>query len=960
SKSYNYFLYWSESKASKETATEFDFTQPINEDKTLYAIYTPKLRSVQTASYSEIEIKLDGTEVYPLDDGNYAGLVFSYSTDDTNYTEFNFNKAPDYKDASWYRYLTYKFANVDATIPEGSVKFRVSNGKQTIESEKITVINPEHAATITFDDNGKTLQTKTIVKGSVLPSSEKPSNPSESYNYFLYWSESKASKETATEFDFTQPINEDKTLYAIYTPQLTSFESASSAEIVIKLYDTNVYPLEDGNYAGLVFSYSTDGTNYTELAFDAAPTYSDKNSFRYLTYDLTSADTSIPEGNITFKVTNGHETETKSIIVAAPAPVTNLAVNVDDCYAKASFTTAQGWASYTVQVYDGSSLVASKQISSKMTSESKSVEFYGLTNGTEYTFKVLTDDSDEYAQVKATPAIVKKASDWVVLMYMDGDNNLNDPIWLDLNEAEYGLYNIRESDGSPKSGYASVNAVALWDGAASWKNDDGSTGTPQIGKSGTYIYEVGTDDGSDITYTSSDGCVLSSNTKNLSYTASWLVSENQEITTKKPDTCGELNMGNKQTLINFLNWANAHYTATKGIILQFSDHGGGPRSVRYIQTADGHTIKVGDTSGRRALCWDESSASDFLKTKDISDALTAAGFTGSNKASMILMDVCLGSSLEDAYQFKDCAEYLAASPNTIPGSGLNYTDLMESFKSSKDIKGIGVMILSDYKSHYTNTLTGLTYSLWDSYAQSVFGKDYDDLTDAQQQNLEWDGLLGITTFTVTDLSKIDDVKEAIDSMCDVLLSDEGKAKTIYVDENGTFSTTETEYTKNFVSYIGQHHANVVNILNERQGYYINECIYYQGSFNWLYDIGYIADMIKVISSPTVPDSYDSNANAWQELYNAASAVSEKLGIAISYSWRDSRQTPSPRNDFYSTIDRSGYPLYTHHYGLTICGANLAANGENLAQGTAPDFYKIDLAFGKDSKWGDLLEYWFGK
>ena len=951
---YNYFMYWSESKASKATATEFDFSKPIDADKTFYAIYTPKLDKIDSISSTELVVNFwgDTGPNYSLDDNQYAGLIFSYSTDGENYTEFNFTESPTCERGSYFRSFTYKFANVDTTIPEGNLTFKVTNGHETF-TKSCNYISPENAATVTFIDKDST-ESRSIVKGTILSDSEKPSNPNKSYNYFLYWSESKATKATATEFDFTQTINTDKTLYAIYTPQLSSFQSASSTEIVIKLYDTDVYPLEDGNYAGIVFSYSTDGTNYTEFGFDNAPTYSDNGGYRYLTYDLASADISIETllsaETYYFKVTNGHQTET--ITVSAPAPVTNLNVQVNDCYAKVSFTTAEGWTSYKVQVYEGSSLVASKNVSSSSVSVSKSVEFYGLTNGTEYTFKVLTNDTDEYAQENATPTIVKKQSDWVVLMYMDGDNNLNDPIFLDLNEAEYGLYQIRNSDGTPKDTYDSVNVVALWDGAATWENDDGTTGTPQIGKPGTYIYEVGTDSGSSTSSIRSSGCVLSSNTKNLSYTASWLVSENQEITTSNPDTCGELNMGDKQTLISFLNWANAHYSANKGIILQFSDHGGGPRSVRYIQTADGHTIKVGDTSGRRALCWDESSASDFLKTKDISDALTAAGFTGSNKASMILMDVCLGSSLEDAYQFKDCAEYLAASPNTIPGLGLNYENLIKSFKTSNSLDDICKQIISDYRYQY-HPSSGNTN--WNNFAQQFYGTQYSSLSDDQKAYMEWISDLGITTFTITDLSKIADVKTAIDNMCNILLSN--KEKTIFVDENGLVTPTETERTENYVNYIGQHFANIVNVFNGDTGHFINDSMYYQGTYTWLYDIGHMVDTIQVLSNSTY--SGESNANAWSELKTAAAQVSSALDSAIKYSWRDSGIVTGLYNyDFYYSIDRRDY--YNHHYGLTICGASIATNGTSLAQGTAPDFYKIDLAFGKDSKWGDLLEYWFGK
>ena len=125
------------------------------------------------------------------------------------------------------------------------------------------------------------------------------------------------------------------------------------------------------------------------------------------------------------------------------------------------------------------------------------------------------------------------------------------PGFLDMNEVEYGLYQIRNSDNSTKNGYASVNVVALWDG---WAGD--STGTPQIGKKGTYIYEIGKDIGIDTTYVDSWGCVLSSNTKDLTKNASWI-------------TDGEVNMGDKETLVNFLNWVNERYEA-KNVIRGFS------------------------------------------------------------------------------------------------------------------------------------------------------------------------------------------------------------------------------------------------------------------------------------------------------------------------------------------------------------------------------------------------------
>ena len=819
----------------------------------------------------------------------------------------------------------------------------------------------ENTVTVTFNNNGTILRTSSVTSGSTLSASQKPSDPYSSYNYFLYWSESKASKATAVEYDFNNPISENKTLYAIYTPRFyytsSIIQSVTASQAEIKLYGDTVYPLEDGSYAGISFQHSTDGTNYQDFAVNSIPDYRDENGYRYLTYTFQTA---LSEGTHYLKVTNGHQTGTKSAGIYAPAAVKNLSATVADSYTKISFITAAEGYSYTAKVFNNDVEVASKSITANSNNTTRDVEFFGLENDTQYTFKVITNGTNLSAQTTATPTITQKSSDWLVVMYMDGDNNLNDPIFMDMNEVEYGLWYIRNSNDQPESGYDSVNAVALWDGAVSWTETNGAgeevTKTPRIGKSGTYIYELGRDYDSSTATTTSGGCVLSENSKNLSYTAPWLVGTNQTISTSLPtDAHGELNMGDKQTLINFLKWVNDRYTATKGVILQFSDHGGGPRSIRYVQTADGRTIKVGDTSGRRALCWDEYSSSAFLKTKDVSDALQAAGYA-SNKAAMILMDVCLGSSLEDAYQFKDYANYLAASPNNIPGLGLDYVNLMKSFTHNTTIEAVGQKIVEDYKTQYGNNTT-----LWNSYAAQAGASSYNALSTEQKELLEWFGDLGFTTFTITDLTKIADVKTAIDSLCEVLLSVTGKAKTIIVDANGYFSptATSTTTTQNYVTYLGQHHANIVNSFSSPTVYSLDDYIYYQGTYTWLYDIGYIARMMQYFSADTITLRTGSvtNENAWPELYTAATNLITELNDAIKYSWRDSQV--SSDKDFYSRIDGST-TQFSHYLGLTICGANIATNGNNFAQGTAPSFYKTDLAFGADSKWGDLLEYWFNR
>lgn len=948
SKDNNYFMYWSASKASLSTAVEFNFNTPINKDTTLYAIYSPKLAysSIQNLISTQIEIKLNSTAVFPLEDGSYAGIKFERSTTDSNYTEYTISTAPTYRDENNYRFLTYTFPN---RLPAGLNYIKVSNYR-SYQYDSKSVRCFENPKTITFNNNGTVIKTVEVESGTTISSSVKPSNPSDSRNYFLHWSTSKASTTAAVAFDFNTPITENTTLYAIYAPKMVpisvdKIKSVTGSQIQISILYGGI-TLDDGSYAGVTFEHSSDNQNYTNLAINPIPVdvQDDSVGYKYLTYNFT---TPLSTGTHYFRVTSGQDTGTKNIYLDSPAAVTNLNVTTADRYANVAFTTAAANYSYTVKAYKNDIEVASKSIPAESNNTTYNVEFFGLTNETIYTFKVFTDGSSLSAQATGTPALTQKTSDWLVLMYMDGDNDLHQSIYIDMNEAEYGLNYIRNSDGTAKTDYQSVNVVALWDGAVSWEDtdDDGNpvTVTPQIGESGSYIFELGADSGCDKNYVFDNGVTLSNKTKNLSYTADWLCSYVTESTNQK-QYHGEVNMGSKQNLINFLNWAKAHYTAGH-IILQFSNHGGGPRNATYVETEDGRIIKIGNDNERKALCWDDSSSSNFLKTKDVSEALTDTEFTGSNKLSIILMDVCLGSSLEDAYQFRNNADYLAASPNTIPGSGLDYIKLMRSFKTSNSTDlSIAKQMVTDYKGQYTANTSSTNYlrdRLWNSYAQQIYGTTYSNLKSEQKQALEWfSAYVGITTFTITDLSQIDDVKTAIDDMCNILLSTTGKD--IYVDENGKASTTVTETTQKYVNYLSKQHADFLSASN------INNTMTYMGSYTWLYDIGYFADMVKHVSRST-------SANTWPELYSAANAVTTALDSAIKYSWHDSKLDSN--DDFYHSID-SSTTEFVHHYGLTVAGYGIAFNAGYIVKGTVPNWYKTDLAFGADSKWGDLLAYWF--
>ena len=98
----NRLLYWSESKASQDAAQKYDFDDTVEKNITLYAILTPELDGIEEfdSENKQVKIRLSGTNVYPLEDGSYAGLKLYYSSDMENWEDCNINIPSSFEDVN--------------------------------------------------------------------------------------------------------------------------------------------------------------------------------------------------------------------------------------------------------------------------------------------------------------------------------------------------------------------------------------------------------------------------------------------------------------------------------------------------------------------------------------------------------------------------------------------------------------------------------------------------------------------------------------------------------------------------------------------------------------------------------------------------------------------------------------------------------------------------------------------
>ncbi len=223
---------------------------------------------------------------------------------------------------------------------------------------------------------------------------------------------------------------------------------------------------------------------------------------------------------------------------------------------------------------------------------------------------------------------------WTFLVYLDGDNDLE----------EYAILNLNQMEQVGSS--ADVNIVVQFDRIPGYDSSNGDW-------TGCRRYYV-TQDADPVTINST------------------LVQD-----------LGEVNMGDGTTLQDFIEWGVANYPADK-YALVFWNHGGGWR------TADLKNKRRGPDKPLmpRAVCWDDTSGGDPLYTKEWASALASAGAP----LELAGFDVCLAGMIEPAYELVQTGlvSAMVASPPVEPAPGWPYDAILADLVGNPAMSGLGL------------------------------------------------------------------------------------------------------------------------------------------------------------------------------------------------------------------------------------------------------------------------------
>lgn len=217
---------------------------------------------------------------------------------------------------------------------------------------------------------------------------------------------------------------------------------------------------------------------------------------------------------------------------------------------------------------------------------------------------------------------------------------------------------------------------------------------------------------------------------------------------------GEENMGDPNTLQDFVEWTVTNYRANHYILVIWN-HGDGWRQYQedMLKTAlEAETRAETDWAVAKGVASDTTDG-DKLYMKEVQDALTSAKqeLQDRNNLSLKLdivgFDACLMGMVETAYALRDVTNYMVGSEELEPGDGWPYDDILRNLTTTPTMTPVqlATQIVTDYGASYSSDSSGVTQSAVDISKLSPLVAEINNF--ANNVNDEWGSLKAARTNT---------------------------------------------------------------------------------------------------------------------------------------------------------------------------------------------------------------------
>ena len=323
------------------------------------------------------------------------------------------------------------------------------------------------------------------------------------------------------------------------------------------------------------------------------------------------------------------------------------------------------------------------------------------------------------------------------LVYMAGDNSLNKTVYEDLEEMKQGLSTENDIILVLADRYASDFFEDEWNEAR--------------------LLEI--------SFTGSQIQVRELEDNALGISLEWLDDD--------------IDTGKKETFLNFLRYAENHYSS-QNLYLDLWNHGGGWKSGKAYEESNIHTA--------RSICYDEKTKNS-LSLKDISSAVKDSGI---GHFDTVLMDACYMGAIEVAAELIELTDTVIFSQDAIPEEGMPYNEVIPVLFSKKAIDEKCQLICNSYTQNYN------TQNVTISAVRRDEGKKMKELVEAFNSSM-----ISLDSFD-TIKNRRNYTSEFFDDVVDMemLLTDEMKLKyeEVFIKNNSATSSGISIYFPEYFSY----------------------------------------------------------------------------------------------------------------------------------------------------------------
>jgi len=162
---------------------------------------------------------------------------------------------------------------------------------------------------------------------------------------------------------------------------------------------------------------------------------------------------------------------------------------------------------------------------------------------------------------------------------------------------------------------------------------------------------------------------------------------------------GELNHGDQDTLIDFINWGRENYPANYFALILWN-HGGGWRESKEEKRRQIQELK--EKLNFKDVCWDYTNGFDYLQTDEVRHSLWSTWYT-----HLIGFDACLMGMVEVAYQMGGYGSVMVGSEEVEPGPGWPYNTILQDLANNPDWdeSELATAIVDRYYEYYGDDFT---------------------------------------------------------------------------------------------------------------------------------------------------------------------------------------------------------------------------------------------------------------